>query len=122
MRDLHDLREFMNGTGTNGDVSVDHWRGMIQSFQTVAQLRLGETEQRNGIAGSHINLNQSNEDFLDKEGILTLRKLIAHDDIHVRVMFGDVPLYTRIKHDQSKAMCDRKLFEELTWKERIQNV
>jgi hypothetical protein len=69
----------------------------------------------------HVNLNQSNEAFLDPNN-LHIPTVWDHDEVHKIVMFGQVPMYQRIKRDQSKAACDIKLFEALTHTERIQDV
>jgi hypothetical protein len=111
---LHELRRLML---LDASSKVD--AALLDRF---FKTRLGETEQMHGIPGEHIRMNQSNEDFLDKEGLLTVRKMIPHDDIHELVKFGSVPMYTRIKKDQSKAACDQKLFEALSLEERVQDV
>jgi hypothetical protein len=74
-----------------------------------------------GDPAKHVNLNQSNDDFLEKD-LLNVHKMIPHDDIHELVKYGAQPRYKAIKVDQSKAMCDRKLFEALPHEEKLENV
>ena len=112
--DLHTLRPKCGQIGLS-----EAFNSLLHTFY---MSRLAETEQRNGISASHIHMNQTNEDFLDKQDNLTLRKIIPHDDIHELVKFGDVPKFTKIKKDQSKAACDQKLFEALPLSERIEDV
>jgi hypothetical protein len=113
--DLHQLKEFLltNPAGIGKPLAT---------YDDIMVQRYGEAEQRNGIPADHIHMNVTNEEFLDREGILTVRKIIPHDDIHELVKFGDKPMYMRIKKDLSKAACDEKLFNALTLEERIQDV
>jgi hypothetical protein len=88
----------------------------------ISKKRYEETkEYMGGDPAAHVNLNQSNENFLDPNK-LHIPTIWDHDEVHRIVMFGNAPLYTRIKKDQSKAMCDEKMFLALTLEERIQNV
>jgi hypothetical protein len=49
--------------------------------------------------------------FTQSDGVL--RRHFAHDDLHEVVSYHGTPMYMKIKHDQSKAAVDRKLFDAL---------
>lgn len=56
------------------------------------------------------SLNQTNEDFFDD----SVKKVYDHDWLHELVAYPDKPMYTRLKHDYSKAWCEKDLWEQLT--------
>ena len=62
--------------------------------------RIKETEARQGVSGAHINLDQTNEEFLDREDDLLVRRRIPHDELHERVKYGDRPIYETLKEDK----------------------
>jgi hypothetical protein len=62
--------------------------------------RIKETEARQGISGAHINLNQTNEEFLDREDDLLVRRRVPHDELHERVKYGERPIYETLKDDK----------------------
>ena len=39
------------------------------------------------------------------------KEIYEHDELHELVAYGDVPIYTTLKRDPTKAMLSRKLFE-----------
>ncbi len=84
--------------------------------------RRWETDKKKSVPAGNISLMTTNDDFLEKEGNLTLQKFVKHDDIHEMVMFGKAPLYTKLKHDQSQAMCLQSLWDQLTLTEQLQDV
>lgn len=60
------------------------------------------------------NLNQSNEDFFDD----AVAKVYDHDFIHELAAYYDAPLYTRLKRDDSKAWCEKDLWEQLSLEDK----
>jgi hypothetical protein len=55
------------------------------------------------------NLNTSNEDFFDD----AVDKKYDHDWIHELYAYESKPMYTRLKHDDTKAWCVKDLWDEL---------
>lgn len=68
-----------------------------------------------------IDLDMSNEDFF-KKSQKSLGRIYNHDDIHKVVMFYDEPMYMKIKEDQTKAKCSKKLFFKLSREDQIKCV
>lgn len=60
------------------------------------------------------SLNQSNEDFFDD----AVAKVYDHDFIHELAAYYDQPLYTRLKRDDSKAWCEKDLWEALSLEDK----
>ena len=60
------------------------------------------------------NLNQSNEDFFDD----AVKKVYDHDYIHELAAYYDKPLYTKLKRDDSKAWCEKDLWEALSLEDK----
>lgn len=81
-----------------------------------------EVEAFRGTPGAHINLNMSNQDFLDREDDLFVTRHIPHDDVHAMVMYHDTPIYDELKTDKSKAMVSKDLFEKASYEKQIQCV
>lgn len=55
------------------------------------------------------NLNQSNEEFFDD----AVAKIYDHDYLHELVAYYSEPLYTKLKRDDSKAWCEKDLWDAL---------
>ena len=64
------------------------------------ETRVKETEMIQGVPGAHINLNKSNEEFLDREDDLFVQRRVPHDELHERVKYGDRPIYETLKSDK----------------------
>lgn len=64
------------------------------------------------------NLNQSVQDFFD-DGV---KKKYEHDYLHKLFAYTDVPMYTRLQTDPSKAWCKKELWDGLTLIEKNQCV
>ena len=60
------------------------------------------------------NLNQSNEEFFND----AVEKVYDHDFIHELAAYYDAPLYTRLKYDDSKAWCEKDLWEQLSLEDK----
>ena len=64
------------------------------------ETRIKETEMIKGVPGAHINLNKTNEEFLDREDDLFVQRRVPHDELHERVKYGDRPIYETLKEDK----------------------
>jgi hypothetical protein len=64
------------------------------------------------------SLNQSNEDFFDD----AVKKVYDHDFIHELAAHYDKPLYTRLKYDDSKAWCEKDLWDQLSHEDKVKCV
>ncbi len=135
IKDLHLIRRYMYYNKIRQQKFIDKQyiyneyevaeppkREPSSEYSKILELRRLETDLKKGVPGSHINLNMTNEDFLDREGILKVDRPVKHDDIHEMVKFTDVPMYTRLKSDQSKATCLKSLWDKLTYEEQLQDV
>uniref|UniRef100_U9UUK6 Uncharacterized protein n=1 Tax=Rhizophagus irregularis (strain DAOM 181602 / DAOM 197198 / MUCL 43194) TaxID=747089 RepID=U9UUK6_RHIID len=71
-----------------------------ESIELMLKTRIKETEIIRGIPGAHINLNMSNDDFLENKDDLFVQKRVPHDDLHERVKYGDHPIHQGLKDDQ----------------------
>jgi hypothetical protein len=67
------------------------------------------------------SLDMTNEEFFAKSAAYVGRKY-EHDDLHRLIMFYDVPMYTKLKTDQSKAMCLRSKWDELSLADQVKAV
>ncbi|GBB87802.1 hypothetical protein RclHR1_01430011 [Rhizophagus clarus] len=90
-----------------------------ESIELMIKTRIKETEIIRGKPGAHINLNMTNEEFLDHEDNLFVRKRVPHDDLHELVKYGDYPIYKSLKDDQSKAWTKKSLFENLDYQTKL---
>lgn len=52
------------------------------------------------------NFDMKNEDFFKDK----VKRAITHDDLHLLIKYGEVPAYSMIKEDISKAVCSEKMF------------
>jgi hypothetical protein len=113
IEDLHLIRSKLN---------KNFWSSHHPELKRLYELRFQETCERHGIPANHINLNMSNEDFLDRPEILWVKRYVKHDRIHDLVAYYDAPIYTRCKKDQSKAMMDKEMFFALDYLDQIRDV
>jgi hypothetical protein len=67
------------------------------------------------------NLNMSNEEFFGKSQHL-IGRTYEHDDLHFSTCFYERPLYERLKDDQTKALCVKRLFDALAFDDRVKAV
>jgi hypothetical protein len=97
--DLHSLRVIL---GYNNQPMTRPLCGPTRDKQTKLMLktRIKETEILRGIPGAHINLNKTNEEFLDREDDLFVERVVPHDTLHELVKYGDHPIYEGLKHDK----------------------
>jgi hypothetical protein len=71
---------------------------------------------------AHINLNVSNQDFLERDDDLSVTRHIPHDDVHDLVKYGDTPIYDQLKTNKSKAMVSKALFAKAPYDLQIKCV
>ncbi|RGB36134.1 hypothetical protein C1646_758517 [Rhizophagus diaphanus] len=116
--DLHWLRILLdyNKVSTNQPLCSPQRDELIE---LMLKTRIKEIEIIRGKPGAHINLNMSNEDFLENEDNLFVQTRVPHDDLHELVKYGDHPIYQGLKDDQSKAWIKKSLFEKLDYQTKI---
>ncbi|GES76289.1 hypothetical protein GLOIN_2v1798535 [Rhizophagus clarus] len=113
--DLHLLRIFL---GYNS-ISKTQSPQRDEQIELMLKTRIKETEIIQGIPGSHINLNMTNEEFLDYNDNLFVQRHIPHDDIHELIKYGDRPIYESLKKDKSKAWIEKSLFEKIDYQTKL---
>ena len=59
-------------------------------------------------------LNKSNEEFFTEK----VNRKYVHDDIHRAIAYYDEPMFERLKHDKSKAMLAKDLFEDISYEDK----
>lgn len=97
--DLHSLRIILE----NNQASLTKpLCGPIRDEKTnlILKTRIKETEILRGTPSVHINLNNSNEEFLDREDDFFVDRVVPHDKLHDLVKYGDHPIYEGLKNDK----------------------
>lgn len=61
------------------------------------------------------SLNKTNEDFFDDP----VTKYYVHDDLHEVVAYYERPLYEKLKLDGSMAKCEKELWNELSYEDKV---
>ncbi len=64
------------------------------------------------------NLNVSNESFFTEN----VKRVIPHDELHEIFKHDALPKYKQLKHDQSKALIARDLFDAQPYEEKLRTV
>ena len=64
------------------------------------------------------SLNKSNEDFFDD----AVDKVYDHDWLHELAAYGNAPIYTKLKRDDSKAWCEKDLWDNLSEEDKARCV
>jgi hypothetical protein len=62
-----------------------------------------------------VNLNKPNEYFFND----AVNRKYDHDQLHEMFKFYDKPLHTKIRKDETKALPDRELFEQLNFEDQV---
>ncbi|CAB4395821.1 unnamed protein product [Rhizophagus irregularis] len=88
-------------------------------IELILETRINETEIIQGKPDAYINLNMSNNDFLEYEDNLFVQKCISHKDLYELVKYGDYPIYQGLRDGQSKALIKKSLFEKLDYQTKI---
>lgn len=82
------------------------------------QLRRKESLARSKRPSGY-NMSLTNEDFFKRDNV---QRFIPHDEIHKIVAYYETPMYHSIKHDKNLAKCDRDLFENLSYWDKVRCV
>ncbi|RIA85806.1 hypothetical protein C1645_879077 [Glomus cerebriforme] len=116
--DLHTLRVILdnNKSSMNEPLRSPQRDELIE---LMIKTRIKETELRQGIPGSHINLNMTNEEFLDYKDDLFVQRRVLHDELHELVKYGDCPIYDSLKDDKSKAWVKQSLFQKIDYQTQL---
>ncbi|GBC02369.1 hypothetical protein RclHR1_00460007 [Rhizophagus clarus] len=115
--DLHHLRILLDYNKVSNVQPLCPQRD--EQIELMLKTRIKETEIIRGIPGDHINLNMSNEDFLDNKDNLFVQRRVHYDDLHELVKYGNQPIYQGLKDDQSKAWIKKTLFEKLDYQTKL---
>lgn len=81
-------------------------------------LRCNEAKNRNKQRTPKLNV--SNEDFFSSK--LPVPNYFVHDHIHEIMKHNDVPVYTLMQRDSTKAWCEKDMWDELSYDLQIQAV
>lgn len=100
------------------DYSFLKSQGLCLTHEIIAAMdeRIRERDQR-GDFKIPASLDVSNEKFFS-ESDKTVKRKFKHDDLHKAVMYYDEPIYDKIKHDKSKAMVEKELFDGLSYDDK----
>lgn len=63
-----------------------------------------------------VNLNRTNEDFF----LDNVKRVYEHDDLHMCIKYNAIPMYKVLKHDQTKAMIAKDLWDKCRYHEKTQ--
>ncbi|CAB4415830.1 unnamed protein product [Rhizophagus irregularis] len=101
------------------NISDLHFPQRDELIELILETRIKETEIIQGKPDAYINLNMSNNDFLEYEDNLFVQKCISHEDLYELVKYGDHPIYQGLRDGQSKALIKKSLFEKLDYQTKI---
>jgi len=138
IEDLHLMRTHLNsGSGSEASSASSTSSSSASSSSSSAgaqqrslelerfiEQRRGEKEHRDGVPGKDIDLNQTSEEFLERNNQLIVQRMIPHDDLHKRVALAadGVPQYTRMLVDPERALCSETKWNEFTLAEKLNDV
>ncbi|CAB4395815.1 unnamed protein product [Rhizophagus irregularis] len=120
--DLHLLRDYVALTQTKKkNIAEDLYSPQRDELiELILETRINETEIIYSKPGAYsINLNMSNDDFLEYEDNLFVQKCISHEDLYELVKYGDHPIYQGLRDGQSKELIKKSLFEKLDYQTKI---
>uniref|UniRef100_U9UP99 Uncharacterized protein n=1 Tax=Rhizophagus irregularis (strain DAOM 181602 / DAOM 197198 / MUCL 43194) TaxID=747089 RepID=U9UP99_RHIID len=120
--DLHLLRDYVALTQTKKkNIAEDLYSPQRDELiELILETRIKETEIIYSKPGAYsINLNMSNDDFLEYEDNLFVQKCISHEDLYELVKYGDHPIYQGLRDGQSKELIKKSLFEKLDYQTKI---
>ncbi|PKC61000.1 hypothetical protein RhiirA1_467193 [Rhizophagus irregularis] len=101
--DLHLLRDYVALTQTKKkNIAEDLYSPQRDELiELILETRIKETEIIYSKPGAYsINLNMSNDDFLEYEDNLFVQKCISHEDLYELVKYGDHPIYQGLRDGQ----------------------
>lgn len=113
MTDLHLMRDRLHRKGNYFEPARD------EKVTEIMYLRRIEHCLMFGVPGFHINLNKTNEAFLETDSVLYTDKYILHDDLHLKTCYGKTPAYDDLRLDKTKAMMDKALFDKASNQVRL---
>ncbi|RIA93431.1 hypothetical protein C1645_843443 [Glomus cerebriforme] len=90
-----------------------------EPIELILKTRIKETEMMRGVPAAHINLNKTNQEFLDREDDLFVQRFVSHDKLHEYVKYGDCPIHETLKKDKSKAWIKQSLFEQIDYQTQL---
>ncbi|PKY52624.1 hypothetical protein RhiirA4_470375 [Rhizophagus irregularis] len=120
--DLHLLRDYVALTQTKKkNIAEDLYSPQRDELiELILETCIKETEIIYSKPGAYsINLNMSNDDFLEYEDNLFVQKCISHEDLYELVKYGDHPIYQGLRDGQSKVLIKKSLFEKLDYQTKI---
>lgn len=97
------------------DKHIAHYNKYLTKYQFGADYHWDLLKERTKLTKEaypqgNPSLNQSNEDFFDD----AVKKVYDHDFIHELAAYYGQPLYTKLKHDDSLAWCEKELWDKLS--------
>jgi hypothetical protein len=92
---------------------------LTKLHKTALKKRIIETNERTKVTKP--NLNMSNAEFFAKSQH-AVNRVYEHDVLHEKTCFYDRPLYERLKIDKTKAKLEKKLFDALSFDDKIKLV
>lgn len=109
--DLHAIRRAMAApTATASATASATWRD--PALQRLVVQRRIEHYLMHGVPGFHLNLNQTNDGFLEGDDAVHVERYIKHDDLHELVKLDTRPAYDNLRADRTKALMSKALFEQ----------
>lgn len=104
--------------------SIVHWHKYLKHFTQdlnsddllFLSNRIQKTKEQ--FPQRHPSLKQSVEDFFDDY----VEKKYNHDFLHELVAFHDKPLYTRMQRDPSSAWCEKDLWDNFSYDDKVRCV
>ncbi|PKC14048.1 hypothetical protein RhiirA5_456055 [Rhizophagus irregularis] len=109
--DLHLLRDYVALTQTKKkNIAEDLYSPQRDELiELILETRIKETEIIYSKPGAYsINLNMSNDDFLEYEDNLFVQKCISHEDLYELVKYGDHPIYQGLRDGQKFPVKQKK--------------
>jgi hypothetical protein len=102
----------INWSKTMSDISFFQSEG-VDYDPHLLELLYGDWLRIHGT--KRVNLNKGNDDFFNKH----VKRRYVHDDVHRAVSYHDEPLFTRIQIRPDTAMVSKRLFEELSFDDKL---
>lgn len=89
------------------------------SLKDITKKRYDETFNRFNLKLP--NLNKTVKEFVTESQNI-VKRIFDHDDIHKIVAYGETPSYFKIQPDTTKVWCSKKLWNNLTERDKIEMV
>lgn len=115
INDLHILKRILNEyEGKTSPYPIR--RNLIKEIEKDHVAMLAARNQRS--AAGKLNLKQDTNRFF-KDNV---QRYIEHDDIHLFYKKYDVPMYKKIQEEGSQVLCSKKLWNKLSFEDKINTV